>query len=180
MLACRWLEFYLAHDSKGPTKGVWWEHVAPASAFAVLLKPNSTQHTQQVGNIGPRSKLHSNSEPSSSSGDHGCPIELFTFYHAAQQAGLPVDDQPDLQCLCSPLMQAQQEKVMAEATSQAKVVQAVEPLSAPIAAARITPVLTELSGAMRVIEASVEALRWLKSEEGRTAFASLAPRSSMP
>lgn len=25
----------MAHDSKGPTKGIWWEHVAPAAAFAV-------------------------------------------------------------------------------------------------------------------------------------------------
>lgn len=179
-LTSRWLEFYLAHDSKGPTKGVWWEHVAPASAFAIIPQPNSTQHIQQFGNIGPSSSIYSSSATSSSSGVHGCPIQLFLFYQAAQQAGLPVDHKPDLQCLCSPLMQVQQKKVAAETTSQVEVMRAVEAPGAPITAALVTPVLTELSGAMRVIDASVEALRWLKSEEGQTAFPSLAPGSSMP
>jgi len=77
-------------------------------------------------------------------------------------------------------MQVQQKKVAAETTSQVEVMRAVEAPGAPITAALVTPVLTELSGAMRVIDASVEALRWLKSEEGQTAFPSLAPGSSMP
>jgi hypothetical protein len=30
------VRYYLAHDSLGPTKGVWWQHVAPSNAFDVF------------------------------------------------------------------------------------------------------------------------------------------------
>lgn len=40
--ARRWAAYYLAHDTQGPTKGVWWEHVVPHHALAPLdLAPAS-------------------------------------------------------------------------------------------------------------------------------------------
>ncbi|KAL6765645.1 mannosyltransferase putative-domain-containing protein [Haematococcus lacustris] len=35
-LPYRWARYYLAHDSQGPTKGRWWEHVVPTSAFTIV------------------------------------------------------------------------------------------------------------------------------------------------
>ncbi|KAJ9518636.1 hypothetical protein QJQ45_018676, partial [Haematococcus lacustris] len=35
-MRCRWARYYLAHDSQGPTKGRWWEHVVPTSAFTIV------------------------------------------------------------------------------------------------------------------------------------------------
>ncbi|GIL64111.1 hypothetical protein Vafri_18080 [Volvox africanus] len=34
-----WCEYYLAHDSWGPTKGVLWEHVVPEAALQLVLHP---------------------------------------------------------------------------------------------------------------------------------------------
>jgi len=121
VLTRRWLQYYLAHDSTGPTKGVAWEHTAPHTAFAVIQQPNSTeagldasqelqtgrtqdfqaatarsdaeQHAQEHSSY----KTNANSSGSGVSRGRGmdsCPMELFSLYSMAQQAGLPVDDNP--------------------------------------------------------------------------------------
>ena len=33
---CRWADYYLQHDNMGPTRGVPWDYVVPASAVTEL------------------------------------------------------------------------------------------------------------------------------------------------
>lgn len=142
------MEYYLAHNSKGPTKGVWWEHVAPARAFDVLPQGNT-------------------------SSDSGSPLapalgcrgqDLFRVYVAARVAGLPVEQQPDLECTCR--------HVAAAASISAQAQRLAGNGSAPVPAVRVTPALLRLSAALRVIFESVAALAWLKGGEGQPAFPS--------
>lgn len=120
---CRWLRYYLAHNSQGPTKGDWWEHVAPAAAFQQLHidpLPYATAPTAhaswQLPEAHKHARLHSHAGSanrhssrhragSSSSGEDGgrnaqCPLVLLGQYMQAVQQGLPVDRQPDLECSC--------------------------------------------------------------------------------
>ena len=38
---CRWASYFLNHNNKGPTKGVPWDYVVPASAVTEL-QPTQT------------------------------------------------------------------------------------------------------------------------------------------
>lgn len=71
MLLCRWLRYYLAHDSEGPTKGVWWEHVAPATALQLR------EHAAAQGGCGPLD-LHSLGHHVSFSDDRSAPMQALS------------------------------------------------------------------------------------------------------
>lgn len=161
----RWLQYFLAHDSKGPTKGVWWEHVAPDTAFELIAQSNATV----LSSAGP--DQHTGS---SSSSIRSCTRQLFELYKAAQLAALPVDYQPVLECACSHLNagQAVQSSPSLSAAAGSGVTQ-------PVKAALVEPSLVQLSTPLQIIEASLEALRWLKETEGRAAFPALAPGSAL-
>lgn len=184
---CRWLAYYIAHDSKGPTKGVWWEHVAPDSAFAFVPDNSSSSSSLVAGTAG--SKIGNDNTHVATAG--GCPRKLFSLYEAALQAGMPVEINQHLECACrlekalqhhtaSNSRPAQQSKGQLSASPAVTPSTADTAGSAPIAAARVSSALLQLSPALQVIQASDAALAWLKSAEGRAAFPSLAPGSTMP
>ncbi|WIA36793.1 hypothetical protein OEZ86_008048 [Tetradesmus obliquus] len=126
----RWLRYYLAHNSQGPTKGVWWEHVAPPAAFQQLhIDPlplitvpsaagSSWQQVQAHTRLPVQAELArrhtagsghggSSSSSSSSSGkEQQCPLVLLSQYMQAVQLGLPIDRQPNLECNCRQVLDA--------------------------------------------------------------------------
>lgn len=214
----RWLRYYLAHDSTGPTKGVAWEHTAPHSAFAVIQQSNSieagvgtskelqtsrsqssraaTASMKTQPHVLEHSSYKTNTDSSGNGVSRGrgmdsCPVELFSLYSVAQQAGLPVDDQPSLECLCSEVPQAhwqlQQRQQQQEAAPNAEqdnandtagpieLVQASEADKAPVAAVRVNPEFTRLSSILQVVNTSLEALQWFKTKGG-LAMLPLLPR----
>jgi hypothetical protein len=127
---------------------VWWEHVCPAEAFTLL---QGTPERQP--------------EASSSS---SCPASLFLLYAQAAAAGLPVSDELGLVCRCRGTDNSSVSSVSSSSSSSSS-------SSRSVPAARVTPAFVQLSPALRVIAASVDALWWLKSAAGHAAFPSLAP-----
>lgn len=100
-------------------------------------------------------------------------VGLDCLYQAGRRAGLPLEFDSDRACACADSRQ------LTVHASTSKEQQPAAADSAPIPALRVGPGVEQLSQALRVIEASVAALRWLKSADGRTAFPSLAPGSTM-
>jgi hypothetical protein len=173
---CSWLRYYLAHNTIGPTKGVWWEHVVPAAAFTILQQQQQLlqlELLQQQAGV----RAHSRSA--------GCPQQLHELAAAAAAAQLLVDSDAGLECACN---QQHAQQLPAHGLRAAWHANSSSSFAAPpgnngswpVPAANVTQAFVRLSSAMRVIRASEAALAWLKSAEGAAAFPALAPGSSTP
>lgn len=196
----RWLGYYLAHNSQGPTKGIWWEHVAPASAFTVLhIDPlpgiamplsNTTSwvhapaHVTWLGAPAEAgSATSSSSSTASKAGFSSCPFMLFSQYIQSVQLALPVDPLPDLECACKhlllPILQQQQQPTLPVLSAEhlhgsvRDMHGRAVPDASPVVALAYSKRTEVMSGPLRVIQQSHAALQWLEGKEGRSAFPSL-------
>lgn len=167
LTSCRWVQYYLAHNTIGPTKGIWWEHVVPAAAFRMLHA--NLSHQQQGAGLGAQN-----------SSWNLCPNQLLELYRQAAAAGLPVAGRQPWLCKCSWSRQLRHQLgLQVSTTSYRSSTPVATAYGAPVAAANVTPVFVQLSSELRVITASLHALSWLKSTEGRTTFPSIAPGGNM-
>lgn len=172
-----WLRYHLAHNSQGPTKGVWWEHVAPRDALQLLhldAAPTLMLRGAPAGAAWRTQPAHLRDASGS------CPALLYVQYAQARQLALPVDAQPALECACAQLARALQQLPAASAAANALspeylVADGGPPDGSPVPALAADGggAAQDSSTALAAIRASEVALAWLSSEEGRAAFPSL-------
>ena len=77
----RWVNFYLAHENHGPTRGVPWNFVVPSKAFSILSEINQEPGPSAV-----------------------CPVFSFTSKWTMLESGLPTHITNQMREVCQPLL----------------------------------------------------------------------------
>ncbi|KAI8474523.1 MAG: mannosyltransferase putative-domain-containing protein [Monoraphidium minutum] len=93
-LPYRWVHYYLAQDTLGPTVGVPYDYVVPDSALVAWAVNGPLLQARADGakwNVTPQ---------------EACPIATFAAYRRALEAGLPLGRAPALDAACAPLLPA--------------------------------------------------------------------------
>ncbi|MEW5300008.1 MAG: hypothetical protein WDW36_002972 [Sanguina aurantia] len=91
----KWVEYFLAHENQGPTRGVPWDYVVPDSAFQ-RLSINPAVHRAHEGKDHPDEKASLLSGP--------CPAATFLDYWQMRESSLPIDRDLELEQTCLPFL----------------------------------------------------------------------------
>lgn len=116
-LPARWVEYYLSHDSLGPTVGVPYDYVVPDSALvhwhvnaplewaaAAGEEEEDAAAAAGDGKWGERGRKRRVATRWEVGPQEGCPLATFVDYRRAREAGLPLGPAPGLDARCAPLL----------------------------------------------------------------------------
>eukprot|EP00878_Enallax_costatus_P008903 GHUV01009307.1.p1 GENE.GHUV01009307.1~~GHUV01009307.1.p1 ORF type:complete len:671 (+),score=115.05 GHUV01009307.1:370-2382(+) len=92
-LPARWIHYYLSQDALGPTVGVPYDYVAPATAFVPWKVPMPFN----ISTVQQESKLSVMSE-------EACPSATFVTYWRLREHAVPIGSCPQLQTRCQPFL----------------------------------------------------------------------------
>eukprot|EP00798_Chlamydomonas_sp_ICE-L_P010063 gene10063-7957_t len=95
----RWAEYYLVQVNPGPTKGIPWDYVVPASSVSVLTIPPTLQEFSFSND-----SWHEDASQLVSSIAQGCPVPTFLSYWQMREACLPVGVDDELDKICEPFL----------------------------------------------------------------------------
>eukprot|EP00879_Flechtneria_rotunda_P004692 GHRR01004956.1.p1 GENE.GHRR01004956.1~~GHRR01004956.1.p1 ORF type:complete len:273 (+),score=72.34 GHRR01004956.1:114-932(+) len=96
----RWIQYYLSHESLGPTSGVPYDYVAPAGAFQAWHIPPPAMH---LGPATAASAASANGGAGAATSE-ACPAPTFTTYWRLREYAVPVGASSQLDAACAPLL----------------------------------------------------------------------------